>query len=84
MTLPLQILKLLRVADGLLTPEEQLRSDLRLTVTPPPTGSEMSIAFNFLEEGPQPLAISVRDRLAHTVRWKITDAGTAALSERGI
>lgn len=84
MTLTIQILKLLRMAGDLLTPEDQLRSDLRLTLTPAPLASEINAAFGTLEEGAQPLAVSTRDRLTGGVRWKITDAGRAALSERGL
>lgn len=84
MTLKLQLLKLLRAAGDLLTPEEQLRSDLRLTITPAPRGSEISVAFDELEAESQPLALSVRDKLADRTSWKITDAGRMALAERGL
>lgn len=81
MSLSLRILLLLRAAgDDLLTPEAQLRTDLRYAVRPVPLGSDFNQAFGDLDE--RGLAVAVRDKLDGTVRWKITDAGRAALAER--
>lgn len=82
MTLPLTILQMLRQVGDLLVPERQIRTDLRLSVSPAPTGTEMSTAFHQLEW--HQLAVSVRDTITGEVKWKITDAGRAALAERGI
>lgn len=82
MTLPLTILQMLRQVGDLLVPERQIRTELRLSVSPAPTGSEMSTALHQVEASQ--LAVSVRDSLTGDVRWKITDAGRAALAERGI
>ena len=82
MNTELHILRLLRAAGDLLTPEAKIRSDLRLGVTPPPRHSEVSEAFDRLETAG--LAISVRDQLTGAVRWQATDGGRAALAARGL
>lgn len=82
MTLPLHILILLRQAGELLTPETQLRTDLRVLVTPVPSGVDVSEAFNRIES--EKWALSVRDTVTGIVKWKITDAGRVILAERNL
>ena len=80
MTLTLHILKWLRAGGDNLTPEEQLRSDLRMSVSPTPSGTEISEALNQMED--KGWAVSIRDPEIGTVRWQITDEGRAQLSKR--
>jgi len=82
MTLTLDILRMLRDVNGLLMPERQIRAELRIAVTPPPTGLEVGEALQTLEA--RQLAISIRDPLTKEVRWKITDQGRAELTERSL
>lgn len=83
MNLEIFILKFLRAAGAdLLTSEDQLRTDLRMFRTPPPTGSEISEALNSLETRQQ--AVAVRDRLTGQIKWRITDEGRAELAARRI
>lgn len=82
MNLTLQTLQYLRDLDGNLIREDQLRTDLRATVTPAPIGAEISTALNTLEK--HQWAVSVRDEITRDIRWRITDAGRAELSARGI
>ncbi len=82
MTLELHILRILAAAKGMLTPEITIRMDLRQAVAPAPTLSEINAAFRVIED--RNLAVSMRDDLGDRVRWKITDEGKAALSERGL
>lgn len=80
MTLTLHILEFLRAAGDMLTPESQLRTDVRLSVAPPPTGSEISESLNMLEK--EGWAVSMRDKLTGQIRWTITDEGRAQLAKR--
>lgn len=82
MTLSLHILKILRAAGNLLTPETQLRDDVRLLVTPMPTGTEISEHINRVES--RGWAISVRDEETQSVKWQITDSGRAQLAARNL
>lgn len=82
MNLEIYILKFLRAGGDLLTTEDQLRTDLRMFRTPPPTGSEVSEALSSLET--RGYAISLRDQITHEVRWRITDQGRAELAARRI
>jgi hypothetical protein len=82
MKLQLTALKYLRVGGDLLTPETQLRDDLRLAVSPAPTGVEISEALNHIESSGW--AVSVRDELTGAVRWQITDLGRVQLAKRGL
>jgi hypothetical protein len=82
MSIELTILKFLRAAGDLLTPETQIRDDVRLTVAPAPTGLEVSEALNRIEgEG---WAVSIRDSVTKIVRWQITDLGRVQLTKRGL
>jgi hypothetical protein len=80
--LDLALLRILRAAGELLTPEPQLRCDLRLTYSPPPTGLEISDALNRAEDAGW--AVSVRDPVTGQVRWQVTDLGRVQLSKRGL
>lgn len=82
MTIALHILTILRTAGDLLTPEEQIRSDLRLGITPPPTRADANEAFRTIED--RDLAISIRDHLDDRIRWRITDKGRGELAARGL
>lgn len=82
MHLSLKILTELRAVGDLLVPEPQLRTDLRLGVTPAPTGAEVSQALNTIEA--RGWAISQRDNLTSEIRWRITSSGLAELSARGL
>lgn len=82
MNLDLSLLRILRAAGELLTPEQQLRCDLRLTVSPPPTGLEIGEALNRAEDAGW--AVSVRDPVTGQVRWQATDLGRVQLSKRGL
>lgn len=82
MTLIPQLLLLLRRAGNLLTPEPTLRVDLRLAVSPAPSGTEISEAIDKCER--QGWIISVRDDMTDELKWRITDAGRASLAERGL
>lgn len=82
MNLQLSILQILRPVAPLLVPETQIRTELRLTNTPVPTGAEMSDALNYLDE--HRLAVAIRDEITKSVRWRITDDGKATLSARGL
>ncbi len=82
MNLTLQTLAVLRDLDGNLIREDQLRTDLRATVTPAPTGSEISTALNTIEK--HQWAVSVRDAITGDIRWRITDAGRAELAARNL
>lgn len=82
MNLTLQTLSVLRDIDGNLIREDQLRTDLRATVTPAPTGSEISTALNTIEK--HQWAVSVRDGITGDIRWRITDAGRAELAARNL
>lgn len=82
MRLLIPILKLLRASGThLLTSEEQIRTDLRVFVAPPPSGTEISEALNHAEQSGY--AISTRGTLDQVMRWRITDLGRSALSEAG-
>lgn len=80
MKLELTILKFLRAAGDMLTPETQLRDDVRLAVAPAPTGAEISEAFERIESSGW--ALSFRDQLTKGVKWVITDDGRAQLAQR--
>lgn len=84
MPLLLRILILLRSAGDLLTPESTLRMDIRFGggSGPRDTVAEVNAAFNELEQ--RHLAVAIRDDLTNSIRWKITDAGRAALAERNL
>lgn len=74
------ILLLLRAGGEHLTPEEQIRTDLRLSVQPVPGSVEVSEALAQLEA--RGLAVSLRDELTGQVKWQITDEGRAQLASR--
>lgn len=80
MTLELTILKFLRAAGDMLTPETQLRDDVRLSVSPPPTGAEINEALERIES--TGWGISFRDQLTKQVKWVITDDGRVQLAQR--
>ncbi|MFO1461300.1 MAG: hypothetical protein U1G08_18090 [Verrucomicrobiota bacterium] len=80
MSIDLTILKFLRAGGDMLTPETQLRDDVRLAVSPPPTGGEISEALGRIEGAG--LALSFRDEMTKAVRWTITDEGRAQLAKR--
>lgn len=82
MNLTLQTLTYLRDLGGNLIREDQLRTDLRATVAPAPTGTEISDAINALEK--RKWAVSVRDDVTQEIRWRITDAGRAELAARNL
>lgn len=82
MNLTLTILKFLRAGGDLLTPETQLRDDVRMAMAPPPTGTEISEALNLIEQ--RGLAVSLRDDLTKEVKWQITDNGRAQLAKRNL
>jgi hypothetical protein len=82
MNLQLFVLQILRQVAPLLVPETQIRNELRLTITPTPTGTEMSEALTYLDE--HRLAIAIRDDITKAVRWRITDDGKATLAARGL
>lgn len=82
MNLTLTILKFLRAGGDLLTPETQLRDDVRMAVVPPPTGAEISEALNLIEQ--RGLGVSLRDDLTKEVKWQITDNGRAQLAKRNL
>lgn len=82
MSITLTILKFLRAGGDLLTPETQLRDDLRVSVSPPPTSVEISEALDLIEE--RGLAVSLRDDLTKEVKWQITDNGRAQLAKRNL
>ena len=82
MNLVFPILSQLKQARGLLVPESALRMQLRLEVTPAPTGLEISDALNTIERNKW--GVAVRDGISGDVRWKITDTALAELYERGL
>lgn len=82
MTLTLHVLKLLAEARGLLVPEAMPRLDLRVRMSPPPSTGELNSALNEVERAGW--AVSVRDEVEHTLKWKLTTAGQAVLAERGL
>lgn len=77
-----QLLTQLKAAGGLLVPEPALRIQLRLSISPAPTGAEISDALNQCES--KQWILSVRDEVTGDVKWKITDAGRGVLAERGL
>lgn len=82
MTLALHILKVLRAAGDCLTPETQLRDDLRILVSPVPTGTNISEQLDRIETNKW--AVSFRDAETGTIRWQITDSGRAQLATRNL
>lgn len=82
MRIELTILKFLRAAGDLLTPETQIRDDVRLVVAPAPTGLEVSESLNRIES--DGWAVSIRDQVTGIVRWQITDLGRVQLTKRGL
>lgn len=82
MTIIPQLLLILRRAGTLMTPEPTLRVDLRLVVSPAPSGTEISEAIDKCERNGW--VISVRDDMTGELKWRITDAGRALLAERGL
>ena len=78
----LHVLTYLRDLRGNLVREEQLRIDLRATVSPAPTGTEISTALNTCERSQW--AVSIRDGITGEIRWRITPAGEAELASRQI
>lgn len=80
--LPISILLILRAGGEHLTPEAQIRTDLRLTCQPVPGSIEVSEAFATIEE--RGLAVSLRDSLTGAIKWQITDEGRSALASRGL
>lgn len=77
-----QLLVQLKAAGGLLVPEPALRVQLRIAVSPAPTGTEISEALNLSES--KGWIISLRDEFTNEMKWKITDAGRGVLAERGL
>lgn len=77
-----QLLVQLKSAGGLLVPEPALRVQLRIALSPAPTGTEISDALNQSEANGWVLC--VRDEMTREVKWKITDAGRGVLAERGL
>lgn len=82
MTINPQLLVLLRRAGQFLTPEPTLRVDLKLAVSPTPSGTDISEAIDQCER--KGWIISVRDDMTGELKWRITDAGRASLAERGL
>ena len=80
MTLSLHILTWLRAAGDNLTPETQLRQDLRLAVAPVPTGAEITEALNHVADSGW--AVSRRDKETGIIKWSLTDEGHAQLDKR--
>lgn len=76
------LLRLLRANGDLLIPEDQLRFDLRLEFKPAPTTAEINDVLNAAES--RGLAISIRDSITGEVKWRITELGRVALSERNL
>lgn len=82
MNTTLHALKYLGELNGALVRETQLRTDLRATVSPAPTGTEISDALNVLSRSQW--AVEVRDTVTGEIRWRITEAGRGELAARGI
>lgn len=82
MNTTLHALKYLGELKGALVRETQLRTDLRATVSPAPTGTEISDALNVLSRSQW--AVEVRDTVTGEIRWRITEAGRGELAARGI
>lgn len=80
MKIELVILRFLRAADGVSTPETQLRDDARLATSPPPSTADLNAAFTTLED--KGWAMSVRDPLTGQIRWVISGEGIAQLTLR--
>ena len=78
--LPISILVILRAGGDHLTPAEQIRMDLRLSVQPVPGSVEVSEALDQLAD--KGLAVSLRDSITGQVKWQITDDGRAQLASR--
>ncbi len=76
------ILLILRAGGEHLTPEPQIRTDLRMQCQPVPGSIEVSEALASLEE--RGLAVSLRDSLTGVIKWQITDEGRSALASRGL
>lgn len=82
MTLIPQLLQLLRQAGTLFTPEPTLRMDLRLAVSPAPSGNDISEAIDTCKRNGW--VIGLRDEMTSQLKWRITDTGRAVLDERGL
>jgi hypothetical protein len=77
MTVKAQILNALDRCNGLLMPEPTLLNDIRLLTVPAPTATEFYSALRELEAAR--LVVSVRSELMGAIKWRLTDAGKAAL-----
>jgi hypothetical protein len=77
-----QLLVQLKAAGGLLVPEPALRVQLRIALSPAPTGTEISDALNQCES--KGWILSMRDEMSTELKWRITDSGRAVLAERGL
>ena len=78
----LHVLVYLRDMKGLLVREEQIRLYLRATVSPAPTGTEVSQALNTIERAQW--AVSIRDEITGDIKWRITEAGKAEAAARAL
>lgn len=64
-------------ASAYLLSESVLHSHLAITMNPAPTLFEMKQQLSFLESNS--LVVGIRPELGGSLKWKITDAGRAAL-----
>lgn len=71
------VLRELRDCEGHLMPEQALLNALRLSLAPPPIGTEFRAAIDFLEG--MGWIRGVRPDIGGDVRWTITDLGKAQL-----
>lgn len=78
----LHVLRYLGSLGGNLITEEQLRVDIQATVTPAPAGSEISDALNVIQRSGW--AISQKDPITGSIRWRITQSGDAELLARNL
>lgn len=81
MTPLLHILVALRSVRPLMMPEPTLLQQIRIAGDAIGT-ADFQAALRDAES--QRLAVSVQDTLTRVIRWKITDAGVAALAERNL
>ena len=78
----LEALKWLRAGGDNLTPETQLRDDVRMALSPAPTGGELSDSFNRLEA--RQWALASRQSEGDDVKWMILPLGKAQLTSRNL
>ena len=79
--LRLAILRTLKNAGDFLIPDGQLRDEIALVVRPRPVASEINEAIQELDA--EQKILGTRDEDGE-VRWKVTTAGRAYLSEAGM